>query len=268
MTDDTPTALDRARARMDAAPEDTTARLGYYRAVADSELLVLLAAEPEGDRVEPELFPVEGARYVMAFDSEERLAAFADRPVPYIGIPGRALVRLLAPEGLGLGINVGVAPSSMLVPPEGVAWLVQTLDAAPDSVGDSPVAFAPPGDAVTALAPILSAPLAAAGAGGAQAWLAEALYPGGTTAPLLAVVGVPAPLAEDLARAVQEAIAFSGADAAGLDVAFLDPDAPAAREIAAVGQQIEMPATTPAAPEKPDTPAAPGMDPEKPPRLR
>lgn len=271
MTEEAPTRFDRAKAAMDARPEDASARLGYYQAVADSELLVVLAAEPEDDRVEPRLFPVEGARYVLAFDTEERLAAFAEAPVPWVAIPGRALARLLAPEGLGLGLNVGVAPSSMLVPPEGVAWLVGMLDTEPGTVAGTPAAYAPPGPGAETLASALAAPLAAAGLGKAEAWLADATYEDGARALLLGIIGAPHAMTEAIAHAVQEAVAFSGSGETGLDIAFLDEGTPAAAKIAAAGRRIRVPAPAPRterAERTADTPAAPGMDPARPPRLR
>ena len=42
------TALDLAHAAMDAAPEDNAARLRFYHRLADSELFLLLSAEPDG----------------------------------------------------------------------------------------------------------------------------------------------------------------------------------------------------------------------------
>ena len=74
MTD--PTPLDLAHAAMEAAPEDDAARLRFYERLADGEVFLLLAGAPEGENVEPELFDVADARFVLVFDREERLARF------------------------------------------------------------------------------------------------------------------------------------------------------------------------------------------------
>ncbi|MEM6312391.1 MAG: SseB family protein, partial [Pseudomonadota bacterium] len=121
------TDLDNAHAAMQAAPDDDTARLRFYERLADTELFLLLAGEPDGDRVEPALFEVENQQFALVFDREERLSQFVGRVAPYAGLPGRALAQMLAGQGVGLALNLDVAPSAMLIPAEAVDWLVATL---------------------------------------------------------------------------------------------------------------------------------------------
>ncbi|MDX5350173.1 MAG: SseB family protein, partial [Paracoccaceae bacterium] len=108
------------------------------------------------------------------------------------------------------------------------------------------------------------AKLARAGGLAAAAVLAGVVYSDGRRGHLLAFLDA-APGAEGaLARAMQEALVFSGVEAGELDVAFLAPDDPAARALVAVGLRFDLPA-----PEVKDlAPAAPGMDPSRPPKLR
>ena len=75
------TALDRAHAAMQAAPESDAARLGFYERLADSELFLMLAEDPSvsDDQVTPEIFELNDASYVLVFDREERMAAFSGR---------------------------------------------------------------------------------------------------------------------------------------------------------------------------------------------
>ena len=126
------TDLDRMHAAMDVAPEDDTARLAFFDRLADAELFLLLTAEPSGDAIEPALFDLESGRIAVAFDREDRLSAFAEGPAPYAALPGRVVAQMLASQGLGLGLNLGVAPSAFLLPAEGLAWLAGTLRHAPD----------------------------------------------------------------------------------------------------------------------------------------
>ena len=71
----TQTDIDIAHAAMTAAEDDDAARLRFYERVADAELFILLAGDPDGDQVEPELFDISDQKFALIFDREERLAA-------------------------------------------------------------------------------------------------------------------------------------------------------------------------------------------------
>lgn len=75
----------------------------------------------------------------------------------------------------------------------------------------------------------------------------------------------PKPGAEQaLARAVSEALTFSGLEAGALDVTFLDSSSPAVQTLDRVALKIDLPE-----PEMPTLPGAnPGMDPSRPPKLK
>lgn len=123
----TETPLDRAHARMEAAPEDDAARLAFFDRLAEAELHVLLQAEVIGDRpIAPRIFDLASGPVVAAFDREDRLAAFAGGPAPYAALSGRGLAAELSRGGLGLALNLG-APSEILLPSEALSWLTETL---------------------------------------------------------------------------------------------------------------------------------------------
>ena len=138
------TALDTAYTAMEAAPQDDAARLRFFERLADSELFLMLTEEAQGENISPELFDVADGRFVLAFDREDRLAQFAGRPVPYAALSGRILSSMLAGQGIGLGLNLEVAPSSMLIPSEALGWLATTLEHAPDEVEEKLAEFLPP----------------------------------------------------------------------------------------------------------------------------
>ena len=73
----------------------------------------------EGDRIEPEIFELADASFVLVFDREERLSQFVGRPAPYAAPSGRATASMLAGQGIGLAVNIEVAPSSILLPARG-----------------------------------------------------------------------------------------------------------------------------------------------------
>jgi len=256
------TPLDAAYEAM-AADEDR--RLGFYERLADGEMFLLLEEEAQGDTLKPRMFPLEDGPVVLVFDLEERLADFAGGIAPYAALPGRAVARMLAGQGIGLGINLGGAPSEMILPPEAVDWLAGMLDTAPEEVEAQPESFHAPKGLPEALLSGLDAKLARAGGLAGAALLAAVTYQGGRRGHLLAFVDA-APGAEDaLARAAAEALAFSGIDAGEMDVVFLSGDDPATAAMARVALRFDLP--EPVRPE-PVQPSAPGTDPSRPPKLR
>ena len=138
------THLDRAHTALEAGGEKE--RLRFYETLAAAELFLLLEGEAEGDQVVPQAFEVEGQAFVLAFDTEERLAGFAGGAAAYVALSGRAVAEMLSEAGLGLGLNLEAGPSAMLLPPEAMVWLIQTLGAGPQEVEAQPEEiFAPMG---------------------------------------------------------------------------------------------------------------------------
>ncbi len=263
MTETTP--LDAAHEAMEAVPQDDAARLRFYDRLAATEMFVLLTREPEGEVVEPEIFDLGEAKVVLVFDREERLSAFTGRISPYAALPGRAVVRMLAGQGIGLGVNLEVAPSSLLLPAEAVDWLAGTLDHGPEESEARVSELRPPSGLPQVLLEALDARLASAAGLAACAWLAAAVYEDKSRGHLLGIAE-PVPGSEDaLARAINEALVFSGLDAGALDVVFLRRSDPMAARLARVGLRFDLPEAPQAeAVERP----APGSDPDKPPILR
>lgn len=262
MREETP--LDQAHAAMEAASTDA-ARLRFYERLGESELFLLLAAEAEGERITPELFETPQGRFVLVFDREERLAQFAGRAVPYAGLPGRVVAQMLGGQGIGLGLNLEVAPSSLLLPAEAVDWLNQTLGHAPDEVEARIDSFLPPAGLPEALLSALEAKLASAGGLAQAAFLAGVRYAGGGQGHLLGFVGATEGARPALAKAAGEALTFSGVEAGAMDVGFFEADEPAARRLARAGLRFELP---PPPEPKLRTVEMPGSNPAKPPRLR
>lgn len=261
----TETALDIAHAAMEAAPDSDAARLGFYARLADSELVLLLEEEAEGDTLSPQVFELEEGRFVLGFDSEERLAGFTGRASAYAALPGRVVAQVLAEQGLGLGLNLEVAPSAMLIPAEALAWLVETTAQAPEAgEGRIRAVHAPRGLPEPLLA-ALDAKLARAGGLARAAYLAAVEHEDGGRGHLLAFIDAVPGAEPALARAAGEALTFSGIEAGALDVAFFaGPDRMAAR-LERNGLRIDLPAPEPA---EPHAPSAPGSDPARPPILR
>lgn len=263
--DEGATPLDLAHGAMTAAPEDDAARLRYFARLADGMLWLWTEAEVTAGEVRPRLFPTEGGPVVLAFDREDRLAQAAGAPVPYAAMPGRVLVRALAGlEGVSLGVNLGAEAPEYLLPPEALQWLVATLDHAPQQTEARPLRFSAPSALPHSLLAALDDKLARAGGLAAAALVAGVTYAGGRRGHMLAFVDASPGAEAALARAVAEALTFSGLDAGEIDVAFLRAGDPGAAAMARAGLRIDLPA--PAAPAPAAPPAPPGT--QGPPRLR
>ncbi len=233
------TLLDAAHAAVSASPEDETARLRFYERLADGEMFLLLEREAVGDVLDPKVFDLDSGPVVLVFDREERLAEFSGGIAPYAALPGRVVAQMLKGQGIGLGVNLGVAPSEMLLP--------FLTPAVPEAVVAG-----------------LDAKLARAGGLAAAAVLAGVVYDSGRRGHLLAVLDAVEGAEAALARALREALVFSGIEAGELDVAFLRSDEAAAQAMARVGLRFDLPV-----PEVAEfSPQAPGTDPARPPRLR
>ena len=259
------TALDRAHARMDTAPDNDGARLRFYEHLAASELFVLLVHEASGRDVTPEIFELSGRRYVLVFDREDRLAQFTARAAPYAALSGRAVAKMLSAQGLGLALNLEVAPSSILIPPEAVAWLADILRHDPQEIEAQIDAFHAPKGLPETLLTALDARLASAAGLADLAYLTGVTYATGAHGHLLGFVDARAGAEAALAQTAAETLAFSGLDAAALDVGFFKGSDPVAARMAKVGLRFDLP-RPPAGGPMPGV--APGTDPEKPPRLR
>lgn len=259
------TPLDLAHAAMEAAPEDDAARLTFHERLADGELFLLLEAEPDGDIIKPRLFELEDGPVVLAFDREDRLADFTGVPAPYVALPGRVVARHLAGQGVGIGLNLGVAPSSYLLSAAAVDWLAQMLDHAPKTAEARPSRFLAPRAVPERLLQGLDAKLARAGGLAAAALLAAVDYADGRRGHILAFVDARPGAEQALAHAVAEALTFSSVEAGELDVTFLSAEDPALAALAPVALHFDLQLPEPA---ETAAPAAPGSDPDRPPILR
>jgi hypothetical protein len=153
----------------------------------------------------------------------------------------------------------------MVLDASALSWLAETLENRPEEVEERPEEISAPVGLPDRLLGALDARLAAAEGMARMAYLVAVRYGDGRRSHLLAFVE-PLPGAEpSLARAVGEALTFSGLEAGVLDVGFFRPSDPVCARLARVGLQFDLPQ-----PPKPQVNAGanPGMDPDRPPKLR
>ena len=260
------TPLDEAHAKMTAAPQDDGARLRFYERLADAELFLLLEAEAtDAEQISPEVFDLGEARYVLVFDRVERLSAFAGGAAHYVSLSGRVIAAMVQGHDLGLGVNLDVAPSSILLPPKAVSWLHDTLGNAPVEVEARIVEVRPPSGLPEILLSAIDTKLATAMGLAQAAYLVGVTYDNGAVGHLLGFVGAVPEAQGALAAAAAEALTFSGVEAGEMDVGFFRSSEAVAERMERVGLRFDLPQ-----PEDVRHPlrAAPGSDPAKPPRLR
>ena len=164
-----------ARTRSPKPTGTDAARLAFFERLAEAELHLLLATEPEGDAIAPHVVEIDGARYALAFDLPERLTDFAGARRTAT-LSGRRLAAMLASEGLGLGLNLEDAPSAQLLDPAAMAWLDRTLAHAPEEAEGRIEEITPPGHLPEALLTALDAKLGLAAGLASTAYLAGVRY--------------------------------------------------------------------------------------------
>ena len=257
------TDLDQAHAAMEAAPNDDAKRLQFYERLADTELFMLLGAEADGDKITPELFDIEDQQFALIFDREDRLAQFVGREAPYAGLSGRVLCDMLVRQNIGFALNLDVAPSAMLIPAEAVDWLHATLDNTPEEAHARLTEVSAPRSLPEVVVTGLDRKLAIAAGLAQTAYLAAAVYEDGAKGHVLAFIDAVPGAQDALAKAAGEALTFSGIEAGIMDVLFARSDDQLTAHLEKVGLRFDLPAL-----HDPKAPSAPGMDPDRPPRLR
>jgi len=221
--------------------------------------------QPAGDQISPEIFDLGKASFVLVFDRIERLSQFVGKEAPYAALSGRSIAQMLMGQRIGLGVNLEVAPSQMLIPPEAVEWLCNTLQHSPDEVEERPEELYAPKGLPEELLTALDAKLASAAGLASNAYLVAVHYEGGRQGHLLGFVGAVEGAETALAQAANEALTFSGIEAGSIDVGFFTQSDPMAAAMAKVGLRFELPKVEA---RTQTLRAAPGSDPEKPPKLR
>jgi len=248
-----------------AMQENEAQAPAFYARFLEAELFLLLEGEMAGDEAQPMVMDTSDGALVLVFDLEERMAAFSDTPSDYVALSGRRIARMLAGQGVGIGLNLGEAPSAMVLPVEAVEWLAEAAMGEDEAVEAKPLEISKPVGVPEALIVALDGKLANMGGVVGAAHLVSVKYEGGAAGHMLALVNVPEAAKTGVSEALSEALRFSGVEAGQLDLAFLAPEDPHLESFVRAGLGFEIPDLI-----LPKTPAplAPGMDPDKPPILR
>ena len=256
----TETILDKAHRAMTDASENDQLRLTYFGQLASAELYLFLEQEISDDQIKPQIFNTEDGDFILAFDSEDRLAEFAGGPAPYAAISGRALAKMLTTPDLGVLLNPGLLSSEALTQ-DVLRWMRETLSSAPEARSERLSQIGIP-DAPELLVKALDQTLASARGLADGAYLAKAIREDTRASLILGILNVTPGAETALTNAVQEAVVFSGGETM-VDVVFLSSDTEIIGPLEIYGLRFDIPQ-----PETPRPPSSPGMDPSSPPKLR
>ena len=267
MTDQTP--LDIAQQAMQSNRDDTATRMRFFERLADSEVYLLLKQEAIGDNLAPETIEIEGAEYLLAFDREERLADFTSAGAHHAAMSGRVLANMLAGQGIGIGLNLGVAKSAVLIPADAMLWLAEMLENAPVFVTEQPVSINAPEGFSDTLLQAIDTKLATAAGMAQSAYLVSVTYADSRQSQMLAIINAVPQAQSAIAKAVSEALNFSAVELSAvehgqIDVAFFSSDDPVCQLLGRVGLRFNLPELK----LQTRNVAAPGTDPDSPPILR
>jgi hypothetical protein len=257
------TPIDTAHAEMEANPDNDIARMRFYERLIDAELFMLLETESDGRNINPDLFQVDDQEVALVFDREERLADFAERIVPFAALSGRSIVAMLNGKNIGLGLNLTVSPSSIILPPDVITWISETISKEPAQAEAKLKEIFPPTLLPEGVITALDAKLATMAGFAEIAYLVEVSYETNVRATVIIFINARLGAEEAIANAISETLIFSGTEAGSLDVMFLDASNAVCAKLAKFGLRFDLPKL-----EIKKLPSAPGMDPTKPPLLR
>ena len=125
------TDLDKA---LDLYMQDEEAQAPYYDLVLNSNFFIPVYNEGEtvGQQdlkdnadIVPLILEAEEKEYLMLFDSEERLTAWAKEETSYVVVSGDAIVQMTPPQ-LHLALNMGTDYQKQFVPDE-INWLKEII---------------------------------------------------------------------------------------------------------------------------------------------
>lgn len=136
------TPLDKALTALQEDPEKVENRHHFYSLFLQTSFLVPTFNEESGemdkgegevecpDKALPLIMESEGNNFLMLFDHEDRVVAWAEEGVKCITIPGYVAIAM-ATEGLHLAMNVGTDYAKQFIPEE-IDWLKQVVKQSSD----------------------------------------------------------------------------------------------------------------------------------------
>ena len=130
------TPLDKALTNLHEDPENVENRHHFYSLFLQTNFLVPTFNEEKGEvardgeleesRALPLIMESDDCNFMMLFDHEDRVVAWAEEGVQCITVPGYVAIAM-ATEDLYLAMNVGTDYPKQFVPEE-IAWLKRVVE--------------------------------------------------------------------------------------------------------------------------------------------
>lgn len=123
------TALDEA---LEKYIEDDNAQAEYYDLVLQTDFYIPIVDDgsdtpiEERENVTPMLFEADEKRYVLMFDTEERVNSWSKKPVKYMRLAGYEMATH-TPAEIYWALNIGSERAKEFVPDE-INWLKGIVD--------------------------------------------------------------------------------------------------------------------------------------------
>lgn len=123
------TEIDQALEALRANPEDFKAQSGFYDLFLNSSFFIPtvnedIQTDDKGTKESievPLIIEADGIDYLVFFDEQPRLNAWAEKEVPCLQLPGHVLVEM-TPGELHWAMNIGTDYNKQFAPDE-IAWL-------------------------------------------------------------------------------------------------------------------------------------------------
>ena len=247
------------------SPVNQRAKMRFFDAFLDSELCLLLREEAGEETISPIVACYNGIKHVLVFSSEDNLAEYSKKVVPYAALSGRVIVGMLAGANLGITFNFAMPSTELVLTAEQIIWLNEIVAETPYMHEARPKVFFPLGEKSEKLNSILIEKLLSAAELATSFWLVGVEYDDQSQGVLLIIIDARKGAEAPLAKAAMEAVAFSGLENLPFDVSFLKGQEKLVETVIRQGQPLVFP-------ERPaktlSLPSIPGGDPSKPPQLR
>ncbi len=241
--------------------QETSGYNAYFQVFLETLLRVLLE---ESDAKDPdmEVFAISDGKFVLAFDTDENFSAFVDRPRLCSRITGRDLLKALAGKNIGVIVNANAIEGAAFLTPEQVSWALEMSDQSLEIhvSTNSSVARANPSDEVL---DIIQRNFNELGGFVDAAYLCNIQDDQGNEALTLALVNCAAEAQLTALLTASDMSRFNPKTAVA--IALVEAGSEIEQKLQQIGVRIEFKV-------KPQpvslTATAPGMDPDRPPKLR
>ena len=128
------TEIDQALEALRIAPDDHKAQSGFYDLFLNSIFFVptvdeMIDTDDKGakEKIEvPLIVEADGVDYLVFFDQQDRLNAWAEKEVPCLQLPGHVLAEM-TPSELHWAMNIGTDFNKQFAPDE-ISWLKDVVE--------------------------------------------------------------------------------------------------------------------------------------------